>query len=269
MTRVLTPVRRASDSRPLEMLARFGLAARAVIYLIIGWLGIEMALGHRANEADQRGAFAEIAHHPFGLVLLSLLGVGFAGYAVWRLSEAITDDAPDRGDAHPRAKSLIRGVVYAGLAVSTFLFVAGSSRQGQAQQQKTLTGRVMHHDLGRWLVGLVGLVVIVVGIAMVADGIRRKFLRELDLRGRSASTRRTIEVLGVVGNVARGIVIALTGALVLDAAIAYDPNKSGGLDGALRTLANRPYGPYLLGFSALGLIGFGAYGLAAARWEKI
>jgi Domain of Unknown Function (DUF1206) len=74
--------------------------------------------------------------------------------------------------------------------------------------------------------------------------------------------------LGMIGTTARGVVFAIAGALVVDAAVTYDAAKSTGLDGALRTLADRPYGPWLLGALALGLIAFGLYGFAAARWAK-
>jgi hypothetical protein len=63
-------------------------------------------------------------------------------------------------------------------------------------------------------------------------------------------------------------VFAVAGLLVLEAAIKYEPDKSSGLDGALRTLAHQAYGPWLLGALALGLVAFGVYGLAAARYAK-
>ncbi len=72
----------------------------------------------------------------------------------------------------------------------------------------------------------------------------------------------------MVGTTARGIVFAVAGALVVQAAVSYKPSKSTGQDGALRTLAHRAYGPWLLGVIAIGLIAFGLYGFAAARWAK-
>lgn len=74
---------------------------------------------------------------------------------------------------------------------------------------------------------------------------------------------------GLGALVRRGIVFAIAGALVVDAAATYDASKSTGLDGALRTLADRPYGPVLLGLLAAGLITFGVFGFAAARWSKV
>jgi hypothetical protein len=107
--------------------ARVGLAARAFVYLIIGWLAVQIALGHNSHQANQRGALAEIGRHSFGLVLLWAMGLGFAAYAIWRLSEAITGTATDGNKAGPRVVSLARGIVYVGFSVGTFSFIAGSS----------------------------------------------------------------------------------------------------------------------------------------------
>ena len=80
--------RRASDSPPAQLLARAGLAARGVIYILMGWVAILVALGNSSQEADQAGALQLLAGKPYGEVSLWLLGIGFAAYALWRLSEA-------------------------------------------------------------------------------------------------------------------------------------------------------------------------------------
>jgi hypothetical protein len=265
----LSATRRASPGDAMAMLARFGLAARAFIYVVIGVLAIEIALGHRGQEADQRGALAAVAHHPYGVDLVWVLGIGFAAYALWRLSEAVFGTAADGDKAGPRTKSLVRGIVYGVIAASTFAFIAGTSRQGQAQQQETLTSRVMKGQPGRWLVGLIGLIVVAVGAAMVVEGLTRKLEKQLQLDRAKPATRRAVIALGAIGTTARGVVFAIAGVLVIDASITYDPSKSSGLDGALRTLADRPYGPWLLELLAVGVIVFGIYGFAAARWTKI
>jgi hypothetical protein len=252
----------------MELLARFGLAARAFVYLVIGWLAIQIAIGHGNHEANQRGALADVAQHSFGVVLLWLLGFGFAAYAIWRLSEAAFGTAADGKKAGPRLKSLGRGLVYGALSVSTFSFIAGTSRQGQSEQQATLTARLIRHAYGRWLVGLIGLIVVVVGLSMIVEGATKRFEKQLRLHELTGATRRLVIGLGVVGNMARGVAFAVAGALAVDAAVSIDPAKSTGLDGALRTLADRAYGPWLLGVVALGLVAFGLYGFASARWAK-
>jgi hypothetical protein len=249
-------------------LAKFGLAARGFVYLVIGWLAIRIAQGHGSHQANQRGAVNEIAQHSYGVALLVVLGVGFAAYALWRLSEAAFGTAAEGAKRGPRVQSLVRGIVYAAFAVTTFGFIAGRSQQGQAQQQASWTARVMKHAYGRWLVGLIGLIVVAVGVGMIIEGVRKKFEKQLRMNELSGSTRTVVVRLGMFGTIARGIVFAVAGGLMVQAAVAFKPRKSTGLDGALRTLADRAYGPWLLGILAVGLIAFGLYGFAAARWAK-
>jgi Domain of Unknown Function (DUF1206) len=264
----VTVGRSAARAPAMNALARFGLAARGFVYLVIGWLTLQIALGHHTQQANQRGALAEVAQHSFGKLLLWLLGFGLAAYALWRLSQAAFGTATEGNKAGPRLKALARGLIYAGFAVMTFSFIAGNSQSGQRQQQVALTARVMRHSAGRWLVGIAGLVVIVVGLALVIEGLTKKFERQLDLSRLHGPMRTWVLRLGAVGTVTRGAVFALAGLLVVDAAVTFDPKKSTGLDGALRTLAHQPFGPWLLGAAALGLLAFGLYGLASVRYAK-
>ena len=262
-------VKQASDSRAMEWLARFGLAVRGIVYLVIGWLAVQIARGRHSQEANQRGALATVAHQPAGRVLLWLLGFGFAAYALWRLSEAAFGTASEGRKAGPRLQSLVRAIIYATFAVTTFAFIAGNSHQTQRQQQVTETAKLMKHDVGRWLVGAIGLVVVIIGLGMVVEGLRQKFQKQLRMGELHGMGRTAVVALGTIGTTARGIVFAVAGGLVVEAAVNYEPQKSTGLDGALRTLADQAYGPWILGALAIGLIAFGVYGLAAARFAKV
>ncbi len=122
---------------------------------------------------------------------------------------------------------------------------------------------------GRWLVGIVGLIVVIVGAVLVMQGLRREFLTKLQMAQTRPRTRRIVELLGVIGTVARGLVFALAGVLVIDAAVTFKPAKAGGIDKALLTLRDQPFGKFLLILAALGLIIFGVYGLCEARWRKV
>ncbi|HUB42586.1 MAG TPA: DUF1206 domain-containing protein [Streptosporangiaceae bacterium] len=266
--RASTEARRASDSPAAHGLARAGLVARGIIYILLGWVAVLVALGHGSHEADQQGALQLLAGKPYGSVSLWLLGIGFAAYALWRLSEAAFGVAGDGNRAGPRLRSLARAVIYAALAYLTFKVLSGT-QGSQSGQQQDFTAKVMQHPGGRWLVGIAGLVIVIIGLVLGMEGIRRKFMKYLRTAQISPRTRRLIRLLGVVGTVARGVVIALVGIGVIDAAVSHNPATSGGIDKALLTLRNGPVGPILLLLVALGLIIFGIYGLCEARWRKV
>lgn len=260
--------RRASNSPGARALARAGLTARGVLYILIGWVAILVAFGRTSHRADQLGALQLLAGKPYGLVLLWLLGIGFAGYALWRLSEAAFGVTGEGNGAGPRLKSLARAVIYAVFAYLTFKIISGV-RGNQVRKQRDLTAKLMHTTDGRWLVGIIGAAIVAAGLALILEGIRRKFLKYLKLSDMRARTRRVVRRLGVAGTAARGAVFALAGVLVVEAAITHRPGKAGGIDKALLTLRDQPFGDFLLVIAALGLVCFGVYGLCEARWRRV
>jgi Domain of Unknown Function (DUF1206) len=259
--------RRAARSPAAHWLARAGLTARGILYLLIGLVAILVALGS-SREADQQGALQLLAGKPYGAVLLWVLGIGFAAYSLWRLSEAAFGVTGEGNGAGPRLKSLARAVVYAFFAYLTFQVISGTSGS-QSQRQQDMTAKVMHHSYGPWLVGIAGVVVVAIGLLLISEGVRRKFLKYLQLGQLSRRARRVVEWLGVIGTTARGAVFALAGVLIVDAAVTHKPSKSGGIDKALLTLRGQPFGEVLLILAALGLIAFGLYGLCEARWRRV
>ena len=163
----------------------------------------------------------------------------------------------------------MRAVVYAFFAYLTFEIISGH-HGNQSRKEQDLTARIMHDSAGgRWLVGIAGVIIVIVGIVLITEGLRRKFLKYLQTSQMSRRMRRIVERLGIVGTAARGVVIGLAGILVIDAAVTFRPSKAGGLDKALLTLRNQPFGEFLLIIAALGLITFGIYGLCEARWRKV
>jgi hypothetical protein len=252
----------------MAALARWGLAARAVIYLLIGILAVAIAFGVRHGETDQRGALQELTQHTGGTVLVWVIGVGLAGYALWRLSEAAFGVVGEGDKVGPRVQSFARACIYGFLAVSAFKVASDAGAGSQARQQQSWTAKAMQHSGGRWAVGLVGAVIVICGLVLIWEGIKRKFEKYLDMSRMSRTTRKVVEILGVVGSVARGVVFGLAGVFVIAAAVDYNPGKARGLDRALRELADTPAGPWLLVVVAIGLIMFGVYGFAEAKWRR-
>lgn len=255
-----------AESKPIDWAARAGLTARGVVWIVIGILGFLLAQGARAGSADQKGALQELLTKPYGNVVVILIAAGFVGYALWRLSEAAFGVTGEGRTAGPRAKSLARSIVYfvlAGTSVSALL----GSRSSQSAQQESLTARVMQHAGGRLLVGLVGVVVVGVGAALLVEGWKLRFLRYF--RAVPPQVHRLVVVLGRIGTMGRGAVFALAGVLVVIAAWTADPHKARGLDGALRTLLEQPYGTVLGLVASSALIAFGVYGLAEAKYRRV
>jgi len=115
----------------------------------------------------------------------------------------------------------------------------------------------------------VGVIAIGVGAFFVYDGIKADFTKELTLGGQSAGTRKAVITLGRVGRVAHGVVFGIIGVLIIVAAVQYDPDQAKGVDGALKSLVGQPYGQVLLSLVALGLLAYGLYGLAEAKFRKV
>jgi type IV secretory pathway VirB2 component (pilin) len=244
-----------------------GLTARGVIYILVGGVAVLVALGRSSREADQQGALHLLAGKSYGMVSLWLLAIGFAGYALWRLSEAAFGVTGEPG-AGPRLKSLARAVIYTGLSYLTFTVISGTDRS-QRRRQQDITATAMLHTAGRVLVGIAGLVIVACGIVLVIEGARKKFMKHLRTGQLSPRMRQVVKVLGVTGTIARGLVFALAGVLVIDAAVTHKAAESGGIDKALQTLRDQPFGEFLTLAAALGLVIFGVYGLCEARWRKV
>jgi hypothetical protein len=85
----------------------------------------------------------------------------------------------------------------------------------------------------------------------------------------SATERKWTKRSGQAGLAARGVVFCIIGVFLIQAALSANPEEARGLGGALDTLAAQPYGPYLLGAVALGLVGYGVYCAVNARYRRI
>jgi hypothetical protein len=255
----------AANSKAMGWLARTGLTARGLVYVVLGWLAVLVGLGGSAN-VDQRGALTEILAQPFGTAMVWLLTIGFGAYALWRLSEAAFGATGEGKKPGPRLRSLARAIAYVAMAFTAQSLLHGAQAT-QTGQQGALAGTVMQHAGGRLIVGIVGLVVVTVGLVLVREGWKTTFVRQF---GHLPARRRTVVVwLGRIGTIARGIVFAVTGLLAVVAAWTADPTKAGGIDQAFRTLLKQPFGTSLVVLLGAGLVVFGVYGLAEAAWRRV
>ncbi|MER7803961.1 DUF1206 domain-containing protein [Streptomyces parvulus] len=264
-------VRGAANGSAAEGAARAGLTARGVIYLLVGILALQIAFGTGNREADRGGALEEIADKPFGAVMLWALGIGLVGMALWRLSEAAFGaTGKDGHKAKKRLPAAARCVFYAFVAYSVLAFAAGAGGSGSSDQQsRDVTRKVLEMPAGQWVVGLAGAGIVVAGVVIAVQAIRRSYHKKLKLGALSSRARTLLDVTGVGGGVARGAVFAAAGAFAVRAAVDYQPDQAKGLDDTLRSFAQTPLGPWLLVLVAAGLVLFGVFSFALARWRRV
>ena len=263
--------RRAGNSKYVDWLARAGFCARGVMYIIIGILAIQIAFGSAGHKADQSGAVRVVGGTPFGAFLLWLLVIGFAGMALWRLSEALYGGpGADGRKAGHRAIAGFKALLYAFIAYGITKYALGLGAPKSSNKQSVdLTSTAMREPGGRILVGIVGLVLIGVGAWLAWRAFERKFLDELRTGEMSPQTRKVVTFLGQFGGIARGIVFGAAGVFLLIAAFTANAHKAKGIDATLRAFTKTPAGPWLLVLVAAGLILFGCYSWAESRWRKV
>lgn len=263
--------RRAARSPAMAAAARAGLLARGVLYVIVGWLALQVAFGHPGPRAESSGALRLVARSAAGSVALWLLAIGFAGLALWRLSEAVWGGAGGGGrKAGTRLAALGRAVIYAVLSFTILRFALGLGAPASSDtQSRDLTAAALRVPGGQILVAVIGLAIAAAGLAVMYQAWRKSFLRQLRLRGVSPVLRRVVTRLGQAGGIARGSVFTAAGVFLVIAALRAQPAQARGVDATLRAMAGTPFGPVLLVLVAAGLILFGAYSWCEARWRAV
>jgi len=249
-------------------IGRVGWLAKGLVYLIAGILALSIALSASGwsndqsvggEEASPTGAIKTVADAAGGALLLWLLAVGMFLYAAWRVVSALLPGSTDATAMARRFGYVVSAILYGVLAVSAVAIARQPADEPNGNQTVTdLSADVMSHNAGRLLIGVVGVIVIIVGLYRMSKGFKLDVADELNLGSMSSTRRLWLQRLGAVGEIGRGIGIALVGFFLARSALNYDAGEATGLDGALRRLAAENVGVVIV---AIVGIGFAAYGL--------
>lgn len=251
----------STDDPRLRHLARAGYAALGVVYLVIAWLAIQLALGDRSGTPSSSGALRELAQQPLGAVLVWAVSLGLFLLAIWQVVMAFAED-----DLKDRVEAAGKAVVYAVIGFSGLQIATGSGSSGKSNGgEETWTAKLMNLPGGQLIVGAIGLAIIGYGLYQVYKAWTDKYAEALSSEGKSGSDGTAYLWFGKIGTAARGVAFMIVGGLFVYAAITHDAKKSGGLDQALFEVLDMPAGPVLLFVIALGLACFGLFTLARAR----
>jgi hypothetical protein len=251
----------------IEKLARLGFAAKGVVYALVGVLATMAAFGVGGKTTDSSGALQTIATQPFGQFLLFLIAIGLMGYVLWRFTQAVQN--PENKGIPSRIGSVISAAIYGGLAFKAAALTIGSSASNSGNSEQDWTRLLLQQPFGQWLVAVVGAIIIGFGFYQFYQAYRAKFRQQLNLSELNQKQQRLIVGISRLGIAARGVVFTIIGFFLIQAARQFNPNQVRGLDGVLQSLAQQPFGKFILAVVALGLVAYGIYMLVQAKYSRI
>lgn len=260
----------------VDPLIRLGYAARGLVYGLIGLLAFLVVFGGKGKITNQQGVLETLAQNSAGRILLIIMTVGLAGYALWGLIRAALDPMGKGDDTKgvlTRLGYLISGISYAALFVFALNILAKKPiitvTGGGGGSQSAAAANIMTRPWGPWLILAIGLGIIIAAVIQIRTGLESDFEMRFKPYAMSARQRHDATQLGRFGYVARGIVFAIIGIYLFRAGLYHNASQVVGVDGALRVLANLPYGFIILAVIALGLMAFGVYSLLGAAWFRV
>jgi hypothetical protein len=258
-------------SPTMERLMRLGYAVKGFIYIAMGYIAFLGAIGKSSSPADQLGAIGEFSKLPYAEVFLWVILVGLVAYALWGVIRAVIDPfhkGTDLKGLLTRGGYLVSAATYASFVIPTYQLIRGARRGSGANQTAQMVARVMSMPMGRFLVGAVGLAAVGAGLYQIYAGIKMDFDRQFKPYALSPEQLKLAIQLGRFGTIARGVVFAIVGYFFCLAAYFANPGHAQGINGALKFLGGQPYGLWLLGIIAAGLVAFGVYSLLSAAWFR-
>jgi len=260
----------AAYSPMMERLTRLGYGIKGLIYITIGLLAIQGALGQGKTPADQLGAIRTFSKLPFAQVLLWVVLIGLVSYSLWGVIRAVMDPfhkGTDTDGLLARGGYLISAATYASFVLPTYQLITGG-RSGFGSNQPHVVAQIMSLPMGRYIIGAVGVAAIAAGLYQIYLGVESKFEKQFKTYALNAEQYRIAIQIGRFGTIARGVVFAIAGFFFWLAAYYASPSRAQGIDGALNYLDKQPYGLWLMGIVAVGLIAFGIYSLMTGAWFR-
>jgi hypothetical protein len=256
----------------METLTRIGYGTRGLIYITMGLLAFRVALGKGGALASPLGAIAEIGKQPAGMIVLWVVLLGLISYTLWGVVRALLDPLHKGNDMKgliKRGGFLASAFGYAVLIMPTYGYVTGTSLASKGSQTQKMITTIMAMSWGRWAIGILGLAVLASGLYQIYLGFKAGFDKQFETYALTQKQVKLATDVGRFGTVARGVVLAVVGGLISFAAYRVNPSQPIGMDTALATLLHQPYGLWLLGIVAVGLIAFGSYSMLSALWFRL
>lgn len=254
-------------------IAHAGYVSEGLLYLLIGTFGLLATVDASRRPHGTRGVLVRLNLTASGKLLLATVALGLASFVIWQLLIAIRDPE-HRRDCDRRRRPVVRlghlfnGGLHCVLVIEAMRILFGfGGNVGGERAQKWWVARAFELPLGRYVVGAVGIGILLYGVYQCYRAVTRDRNSRIDLT--RTRLRPVMDVLGIFGLLSRGVMFALIGACLAYAAWWLRVQYAVGIAGALGTLRQQPYGEWILATIAAGLMAYGLWQIVKEPYRRL
>jgi hypothetical protein len=256
----------------IPVIARTGLISKGVVYCLLGTLAFMAAFeisGQRDEQADKKGVVEFVQQSTGGNLFLGLIAIGLVCYSAWRLIEAFRKKSdPGQNSLGKKLRYIFSGLVYLSFAAYAIKILVGKDKDGGGDATKDTVATLLDKPFGQWMVGIFALIIAGVGIYQGYYAVAGKYKKHVRQLTRGSKSSQLLLRSGKIGYIARGLVWLIIAWLIFKSAIHSSAEEAGGTGNAFQWLESSPFGSYLLGVLALGLVCYGVFNFIRARYES-
>ncbi|SMO91228.1 DUF1206 domain-containing protein [Gracilimonas mengyeensis] len=256
----------------VAFIARTGYITKGIVYFFVGLFAVQAAIGVSAAASGTKQTIQEFIYRPFGDIILYVCMAGLFAHAVWRILQAIKDPE-ERGSGAGvmffRLIDFLTGCLYISLSYACWQILQGLQTQSSDKNTEVWVGKILVLPFGKWLVLFCALVIVVAGLYQFYSAAIASFDYSFEDTKMSEKEKKMLRTLGQIGISAWGVVYCMVGFLFYQAAMQFDADEAGGLSDALNALQEQPFGVWILGATAGGLLIYGIYLLILSYYHKI
>ncbi len=256
----------------IAFIARTGYATKGIVYFFVGLLAVQTALGMTGEASGTKQTIQEFIYQPFGNVLLIGAMIGLLAHALWRIIQGISDPE-ERGSGKDvilfRVIDFLTGCLYLSLSYACWQIFQGLNTTSSDQNTEVWVGKILELPFGNWMVLFCALIIFIAGLYQFYSAWVASFDYSFETQRMNEKEQKTLRVLGQIGISAWGVVYVMVALLFYRAGMYFDADEAGGLADALTTLKEQPFGVWILGTTAGGLLVYGIYLFILSYYHKI
>jgi hypothetical protein len=252
----------------MSPVVRLGYVAKGVIYCLIGALAMRVGLGLRGGRiTDPSGVLASLLRQPFGVVMLTAIGVGILGYSTYYVYEAVADTRRRGGGVRgwaSRTLTVIKAAAYGTIGVQAIRIVFFNDRPRDGTEKGA--SLLLQVPLGDWLLAAIGIGVAIYGVSQLRMVWRGAADDDIDV-ARMRREAAWLLPVGRFGTAARSLILLAMGLTLAWSGFYQRAAFADGYREVLATIAS--FNPWALAAMGAGLLCFGVYQLGHARYARL